>query len=1187
MRKALLAALLLAQLLPLLLPLAYAENAPVFEDRGATVYVDTGVAKILISKTGARPIGWLVDGVELAANAGSRGAMGNSYPLYDWLPTQSWPGLIVTAKFNVETSRPSQDVLVVRFTAVIPVTDVSGVTSNVAVTREYVFKQGSRTFNLTVTLVNMGSSPMKIEVNWGGALVGYAFAVTGVVGQKGDNDWQLWVDGDSLYTRSPDNRESWVRKQSPLIRLVGIYDPDEKGIIVARVYNRTESIWFEVGGWGTEVRVEHPTLVLNPNVPVRFTYTVYGGSPDYLDKEGFADLKDRLMGKQPQQQAPPAPQATRTLPPMPKPTGKISYSLTQDYALVDTGVAKIKISLRGARPVEWQAGGVELAANAGSRGAMGNSYPLYDWLPTQSWPGLIVTAKFSASVAFSNDTVLVLKMEADVPFTNPSGDQTVLHVTKTFTFYAGLYGFDETTQITNKGNVKAESKVNWDRTIGYTFAVTGVIGQKGENDWQAWKDGAGLHLLSPKEKLHFTWKSAQDLEWIGMIDPEEGACIIAYLGTPGAGIVWLEASTWGTEVRAEYPPFTLNPGDSVTFVYRVFGGPVDALASYGYKDVYQQLGAAAAQQALYLVVSTDSLLYSPGQKAKFNVTASYRRGTIKGTLTVSQGGTTLYESEVTLSQQPQSVFVEVTVPTKPGIYSYTVALRTQEFTATREVRIGVVDPASWRSPLKLVFVWHSHQGINAWPNGSFHGPWAFKHTYEDEFKPYYEGGAYLVQPVILSKYPGVKMVYHLSPSLLWQWEYGLKYGYFDSFSQKFISPESPEMARVRKALELYKQLASRGQIEIFSDFFNHPIPGYVVDTYPWGAEAMKIELEWGFNVTKRVLGVDAKGAWIPEMFFSEKLVPILVQQGVKYIVLDYETHYKGSDGEKRGIYTPYLYQGSQGQIIVLFRDTQLSNYISFENRFSTPEDADAAARNFVLMVASRRFSDPTASVVVISADGENWMIFSPTVATTGVFFERLCAYLESVKQYIVTATVAEVVEGAQSFPKLTRIPTASWAGGSDVWTNKPEQKQQWDWINKAASVLANIKSKYGENSAVYKAALFAFFMSLNSDVIHRDFTFPAHTKAWVDTVQALYDSGEAVASKLNRIGLNLEATRAQAVTPQPGTQQPPQQQPTQPGGQQAPSEIQPQWLGLAALIAAVVAVAAVYAYRKRAGKSKQ
>ncbi|MEM2275056.1 MAG: hypothetical protein QXD46_06800 [Thermofilum sp.] len=1175
--KRLAAILTIIVLLQPLLGLAAAQAQPVVEERGTAVYVNTGVAELSISLEGGRPVSWLVDGVELAANAGSRGAMGKSYPLYDWLPTQSWPGLIVSAKFTAEVERPQAGVAVVRLKAEIPVTSITGTTGRVQVTREYVFTQGKRAFTVKVTLLNLGTTPLVIEVNWDGARIGYTFAVTGVVGTSKDNDWQLWVDGNTLHTRDPNQRESWVRRKSSTVRVIGIYDPEEKGIMLARLHNATAALWLEADVWGLEVRAEYPTLQLKPGAPVTFIYTVYGGSPDNLDVEGFADVKALLRGE-----APPAPPAVERSPPsMPQPTGVIKYSLERDSVLVDTGVARLLLSLEGGRPVSWLVDGVELAANAGSRGAMGKSYPLYDWLPTQSWPGLIVSAKFTAEVERFNGTVLVLKLSASVPFTTAAGDQTVLAVTKRFTFYAGLYGFDQEVTISNAGKVAMESKVVWDRTIGYTFAVTGVIGARGEDDWQAWEDSSGVHLLSPSDKLHFTWKSAPDLLWIGMLDPGENAGIIAYLVTPGATVAWLEASTWGTEVRAEYPPFALKPGESVTFKYRVFGGPLDRLADYGYPHLHAQLASALAALALSFNVTTDKLFYAPGETVRVTVSAAYRRGAATGYLDYPGGRVALE-----LSPKPTTRTLEVRAQSAQGVQSITLTLAVEQITATREVRIGVVDKAAWGDPLKLVFVWHHHQGINMWPNGTFHGPWAFTHTYEDEFKPYYEGGAYLVQAKILSKYPAVKMVYHLSPSLLWQWEYGLKYGFYDGMSGRFVAPDSAEMRRVAEALQAYKQLAARGQIEIFSDFFNHPIPGYVVDTYPWGARLMEIELEWGFAVTQRVLGVRPKGAWIPEMFFSEKLVPILARHGVQYIVLDSETHYKGSSGDKRGIYTPYLYQFESYRLVVLFRDAYLSNVISFENRFQTPQDADAAARNFVLAVASRRFEDPSAEVVVIAADGENWMIFSPTVATTGIFFESLCRYLTEARGIVDTATVEEVASKTSGLPVLRSIPTASWAGGSDVWTGSPEQRQQqWPAIDRAASLIQSIESNYGSESRVYKAALFAIFMALNSDVIHRSFLFVPHTTTWAEVVSKLYQLGEEQAAKLDQLGLNLEAERIAPSGPPAG--RPPEQPPVpQPSPGQPSPELPPATFVALALIAAAIAVGAalILAYARSTKK---
>ncbi len=84
---------------------------------------------------------------------------------------------------------------------------------------------------------------------------------------------------------------------------------------------------------------------------------------------------------------------------------------------------------------------------------------------------------------------------------------------------------------------------------------------------------------------------------------------------------------------------------------------------------------------------------------------------------------------------------------------------------------------------------------------------------------------------------------HLSPSLLWQWNYRLRHGFLTQ-DGSYVPPNDPRLDRVRRALEAYKKLAEEGHVEIISSFFNHPIPGYVASSYGWGTALMTEELKW-------------------------------------------------------------------------------------------------------------------------------------------------------------------------------------------------------------------------------------------------------------------------------------------------------------------------------------------------------
>jgi len=477
-----------------------------------------------------------------------------------------------------------------------------------------------------------------------------------------------------------------------------------------------------------------------------------------------------------------------------------------------------------------------------------------------------------------------------------------------------------------------------------------------------------------------------------------------------------------------------------------------------------------------------------------------------------------------------------------------------------------------QTPLYVVFVWHHHQGINVWPNAVFHGAWAYIHVYKNEFSPYYEGGAYMVHAEILLKHPSVKMVYHLSPSLLWQWMYGLKHGYLNQ-DGSYVPPSDPKLKAVNETLSMYIELLKRGQIEVLTDFFNHPLAGYVAHTYKWGPQVIEEELKWGKAVTEHVLGVEAEGAWLPEMSFSMELVHILASQGIRYTVLD-ENHFNKAEGDKDTIYEPYILRADGGsQIVVFFRDTEISNQISFNNRYTSPEQAKQAAEKIVDMLLKIRETTPQAKVVVLAMDGENWMFTGPE---TAVFLDHLCSLLER-EPRLKTATLKEVLENVQPTRVLTKIPLESWAGGHWVWTEKPENTKQWQLIDQAATLLQKIREKYGTNSTTYRSALFATFLTLNSDVIHREYTYPQHTETWALEVQLIYQKGEEEAEKMVSKGLNLYAEgRGPTTLAEAG-----------PLNEQAPRQEIPPAAILAAAIAAIAAVAVLRKRRKSTPKTRE
>lgn len=481
------------------------------------------------------------------------------------------------------------------------------------------------------------------------------------------------------------------------------------------------------------------------------------------------------------------------------------------------------------------------------------------------------------------------------------------------------------------------------------------------------------------------------------------------------------------------------------------------------------------------------------------------------TVRLAAGGSVIYSAKLPAAG---SVTATLPAPSRQGVYTIDVLVNASEVVALARASepLPVVDESTWSEPLLLCFVWHNHQGVNVMPDGAFHGPWAFAHVYERQFKPYYPEGAYSLHATLLEKHPGVNATVNWSPSLLWQWLYAMRFGYYDSLRSTYVSPNSSEVEAVRSLLERLRLLAASGRMEVLTSFFNHPIPGYVVERFEWGLEALEEELEWGLAVTQLAFNLTPRGAWIPEMFFSMKLVEIMEGVGIAYTILDARHHLAAARGDAGTPYEPYLLRAGERELVVFFRDSDLSDFISFGVDPGSEAEASALARRFVASILARKLEYPEARVVVIAADGENWLFGNSLKA---LFFDRVLSHVESCYPLLRAVTLSEALRAAQPRRALSWIPTNSWAGGDWVWTARAENQVQWSLIGEAGEQYAMIK-RLCQDAGIRAAAAFSLFMALNSDVIHREYTMVAHTRAWSTQVELVCRLGAREAEKLLR-----------------------------------------------------------------------
>jgi len=525
------------------------------------------------------------------------------------------------------------------------------------------------------------------------------------------------------------------------------------------------------------------------------------------------------------------------------------------------------------------------------------------------------------------------------------------------------------------------------------------------------------------------------------------------------------------------------------------------------------LPLAAAEQQENLHVLIERACYMPGERISILLTGARYNGTLVLRVRGEEG----VVSSVTVPPSPGTSVVELTAPSREGLYYVELiasAPHAAPLVLAREP-LPVLNCSGRK--VMLAMVWHCHQGINAMPTGEFHGDWAFQYVYSP-LSPYYSYGVYRLHAELARRY-SVNVTINLSPSLLWQWMYAIKFGY--RYSGRYILPNSTQVEAVRDALQAFRELAESGVVEPLTSYFNHPIPGYVADRYGWGASLMEEELKWGVYVTVSALGVRPRGAWVPEMFFSMRLIEGLQRQGISYVVLDARYHLSRAVGEVGTPYQPYAIRSGNRSIVAFFRDSDLSDYVSFGLELRDELDARVAARRFLAQVVERLLKDPEAGVVVVAADGENWILQNPLRA---LFLEELYR-LVAESCCVRAVTLSQALEALEPRRVLTHVPTNSWAGGDWVWTQRSENALQWALVEKSVECLLRIGERCGTDTPLYRAALFAVFMALNSDVIHREYTMLAHTEAWARKVEMICRRGVSEAAELHSLGFNLEQQR--------------------------------------------------------------
>jgi alpha-amylase/alpha-mannosidase (GH57 family) len=303
-------------------------------------------------------------------------------------------------------------------------------------------------------------------------------------------------------------------------------------------------------------------------------------------------------------------------------------------------------------------------------------------------------------------------------------------------------------------------------------------------------------------------------------------------------------------------------------------------------------------------------------------------------------------------------------------------------------------------------------------------------------------------------------------------------------------------------LEEYRQARLRGQIEISTSPFYHPIlpllvntdvaaeshPGIKLPRRPFRhPEDARAQLRAAVQLMDRVFGAKPRGLWPSEGSVSDDVLRLAAEEGFQWAATDEGVlarslntgFYRHGDGTVAGgqeLYRPHRLELGDQSITLFFRDHQLSDLIGFV--YSRMNPHQAAEDLFQRIKAAGRSTGAIPAVVSVILDGENAWEFFP-----GNGREFLRSFYGSVAAdpELKAVTASEAIEVAPC-GKLTHVVPGSWINANfDVWIGAEEDNRAWDLLGEAREFFAHTSVKPGHDPERVRLAQEEVWIAEGSD----------------------------------------------------------------------------------------------------------
>jgi alpha-amylase/alpha-mannosidase (GH57 family) len=291
---------------------------------------------------------------------------------------------------------------------------------------------------------------------------------------------------------------------------------------------------------------------------------------------------------------------------------------------------------------------------------------------------------------------------------------------------------------------------------------------------------------------------------------------------------------------------------------------------------------------------------------------------------------------------------------------------------------------------------------------------------------------------------------------------------------------------------LYAEAEARGQVELTTTPFFHPILPLVYDTdiaercmpgrarpkrFHWPQDALA-QLQLAVEQHTRMFGRPPRGLWPSEGSVAPELIPLMQKVGLKYFCTDEENLFNslrraGEHADHLELFQGWRVEHQGAAINAIFREKPLSDFIGFMAWRNEPHQAASHLLTHFRHICDQL--DRDNELVPIILDGENcWENFRDGGET---FLRELYAGLSDDPR-LTSCTVEDYFRRNPPKRTVTTLHSGSWIRSDfDIWIGDEEENRAWELLGQTREFLEEQKP----SGALGEAALREIYAAEGSD----------------------------------------------------------------------------------------------------------